>query len=120
MVEKNGPARYISEFLGTFILTIVVGCNTLTNAYAWGATSNACTLMVLIYAFGDVSGGHFNPAVSIANFISLRLSFGEMLIYIMVQLLGAALGTMAYSFMFFESFSVAPTPGFKWWQVSLA
>lgn len=120
MVESRGSARYTAEFLGTFLLTFAVGCNTLTNAYVWGATSNACTLMVLIYAFGDVSGGHFNPAVSIASFVSMRLSFGELMVYMLVQLLGAALGTTAYSLLFFQSFNIAPMAGFQWYQAALA
>merc|ERR1719424_1838996 len=112
--------RYLAEFLGTFLLTFAVGCNTLTNAYVWGATSNACTLMVLIYAFGDVSGAHFNPAVSIASFISMRLSFGELMVYMLVQLLGAALGTTTYSLLFYQSFNIAPMIGFQWYQAALA
>jgi aquaporin Z len=120
MVESRGSARYTAEFLGTFLLTFAVGCNTLTNAYVWGATSNACTLMVLIYAFGDVSGAHFNPAVSIASFVSQRLSFGELMVYMLVQLLGAALGTTAYSLLFYQSFNIAPMAGFQWYQAGLA
>lgn len=112
--------RYIAEFLGTFLLTFAVGCNTLTNSYVWGATSNACTLMVLIYAFGDVSGAHFNPAVSVACFASMRLSFGELLVYILVQLLGAALGCTTYSLLFYQSFNIAPMLGFQWYHAALA
>jgi len=120
MVESRGSARYIAEFLGTFLLTFAVGCNTLTNAYVWGATSNACTLMVLIYAFGDVSGAHFNPAVSIASFVSMRMTFGELMVYMLVQLLGAALGTTTYSLLFYQSFNIAPMLGFQWYQAALA
>lgn len=120
MVESRGSARYTAEFLGTFLLTFAVGCNTLSNAFVWGATSNACTLMVLIYAFGDVSGAHFNPAVSIASFVSMRLSFGELMVYMLVQLLGAALGTTAYSLLFYQSFNIAPMVGFHWYQAALA
>merc|ERR1719263_2274232 len=120
MAEEKAYARYTAEFLGTFLLTFAVGCNTLTNAYVWGATSNACTLMVLIYAFGDVSGAHFNPAVSIASFVSMRLSFGELMVYMLVQLLGAALGTTAYSLLFNQSFNIAPMVGFHWYQAALA
>jgi aquaporin Z len=117
---EKAPARYLAEFLGTFFLTFAVGCNTLTNSYVWGATSNACTLMVLIYAFGDVSGAHFNPAVSIACFVSMRLSFGELMVYMLVQLFGAALGCMTYSLLFYQSFNIAPMLGFQWYQAAIA
>lgn len=120
-MESKESARYFAEFIGTFLLTFAVGCNTLTSAYVWGATSNACTLMVLIYAFADVSGAHFNPAVSIASFISMRgLKFGEMLVYILVQLLGAAAGCLCYSLLFYQSFNIAPMIGFSWYQAALA
>jgi aquaporin Z len=122
MVEARASARYIAEFIGTFLLTFAVGCNTLTNAYVWGATSNACTLMVLIYAFADCSGAHFNPAVSIALFITDpgRFGFGELMIYWLVQLLGAALGVITYSYLFYQSFNIAPMLGFAWYQAALA
>jgi len=119
-MEKRASSRYIAEFLGTFLLTFAVGCNTLTNSYVWGATSNACTLVALIYAFGDVSGGHFNPAVSIASFVSMRMSFGDLMVYMLVQLLGAALGTTTYSLLFYQSFNIAPMSGFAWYQAALA
>jgi aquaporin Z len=118
--EDRGYSRYIAEFIGTFILTIAVGCNTLNNAYIWGATSNACTLMVLIFAFGDVSGGHFNPAVTIAAFIAQGISMGEMMTYIFFQLLAAALGSVVYVCTFLQSFNIAPMPGFAWQQAALA
>jgi aquaporin Z len=120
-MESKGFPRYFAEFIGTFILTLSVGCNTLSGAYVWGATSNACTLMVLVYAFGDVSGAHFNPAVSIACYISQRgIRFGEMLVYILVQLFGAAAGCLCYSLLFYKSFNIAPMIGFNWFQAALA
>jgi aquaporin Z len=111
-------AKYLAEFIGTFFLTLVVGCNTLSNSYIWGATSCACTLMVLIYAFGPVSGGHFNPAVTVACFICNRIGFGEFLIYLLSQTLGALLGAATYAFLFMQSFNIAPMPGFSWDQAA--
>lgn len=120
MVEDRASARYFTEILGTFILTLAVGCNTLTENYVWGATSNACVLMALIFAFADVSGAHFNPAVSIASFISARMSLGELLIYMLCQVLGAALGATTYSLLFLQTFNIAPMLGFSWFQAALA
>merc|ERR1719265_2986080 len=58
-------SQLISEFLGTFMLVLTVGLNVLGNSPA-GAFSIAASLMCMIYALGDVSGAHFNPAVTLA------------------------------------------------------
>merc|ERR1719321_2577510 len=55
----------LSEFLGTFMLVVTVGFNVLGGSKA-PAFSIAASLMCMIYALGNVSGAHFNPAVTIA------------------------------------------------------
>merc|ERR1719379_3102231 len=67
--EPSLASQLISEFLGTFMLVLTVGLNVLAKSPA-GAFSIAASLMCMIYALGDVSGAHFNPAVSLAIFIS--------------------------------------------------
>merc|ERR1719272_2444657 len=57
--------RLTSEFLGTFMLVLTVGLNVLGKSPA-GAFSIAAALTSMIYALGDVSGAHFNPAVTVA------------------------------------------------------
>jgi len=52
---EEGAAKYIAEFVGTFMLILTVGCNVLTGSPVWAVTSIACTLMVSIYALGGVS-----------------------------------------------------------------
>lgn len=63
--------QLLSEFLGVFILVLTVSCNILGGSEA-AAFSIACSLCAMIYALGDISGGHFNPAVSCAVFFSGR------------------------------------------------
>merc|ERR1719253_2391036 len=85
-----------SEFLGTFILVLTVGLTVLTGATT-GAFSIAAALMCMIYALGDVSGAHFNPAVTLAIFVSKlkpgdRPSTGkEVGQYMLAQILGGIL-----------------------------
>lgn len=74
--------KYITEFIGTFFLVLAVGLT--GNPLAIGAA-----LMVMIYAGGHISGGHYNPAVTLAILIRGRISTGEAMIYMGSQLAGA-------------------------------
>ncbi|USG03248.1 MIP/aquaporin family protein [Latilactobacillus sakei] len=83
--------RYAAEFIGTFMLVflgtgavVVAKADTLTIGLAFGLT-----VTVMAYAFGGVSGGHFNPAVSIAMMINKRLEAKDGVFYIVAQFLGA-------------------------------
>merc|ERR1719424_1656797 len=62
-------SRLVSEFIGTYFLVLTVGLNVLGNSPA-GAFSIAAALMCMIYALGDISGAHFNPAVTVAILVS--------------------------------------------------
>lgn len=120
MVESSRIARYTAEFVGTFLLAFVVGCTTITDKYVWGPTACAATLAALVYMFGDVSGGHFNPAVSIAAFISQRMTLDDLAIYSLVQVLGAMFATMCYNLLFWHNFNIGPHPGVTWLQAGVA
>mmetsp|Transcript_18108 Transcript_18108/g.30569 ORF Transcript_18108/g.30569 Transcript_18108/m.30569 type:complete len:457 (+) Transcript_18108:65-1435(+) len=85
-----------SEFIGTFILVLTVTMNILASSPA-GALSIACSLSAMIYALGDVSGGHFNPAVSCAVFCSGRdktFTVRKALLYAVVQIIGGSVATL--------------------------
>lgn len=83
--------KYTAEFLGTFMLvflgtgavTIAAG-STLTIGLAFGLA-----ITVSAYAFGGISGGHFNPAVTTAMLINRRISGKDALWYVVAQVLGA-------------------------------
>jgi aquaporin Z len=92
--------KYIAEFLGTFILVFV---GTGSVVYSAATTSSPLTialafglaLAVAIYAFGNISGGHFNPAVSLSMAIQKRLTWIEFIGYVIAQLLGAIVASAA-------------------------
>eukprot|EP00933_Yihiella_yeosuensis_P022650 TRINITY_DN17804_c0_g1_i1.p1 TRINITY_DN17804_c0_g1~~TRINITY_DN17804_c0_g1_i1.p1 ORF type:complete len:499 (-),score=87.70 TRINITY_DN17804_c0_g1_i1:95-1591(-) len=77
------------EFLGTFLLALTVGLNLgmKSSATAWSA---AAALMCMVYSLGDVSGGHFNPAVTTAVVLAGRgkCSLSRGLSYWAAQLTG--------------------------------
>jgi len=57
----------------------------------WAPIAIGSALAVMVFAGGHVSGGHYNPAVSLAVFLRNKISFENMLIYWIVQLAGAIL-----------------------------
>ena len=103
--------KYISEFIGTFALifcgTGAMVVNEVTNgvdlthigvAITWGLI-----VMAMIYAFGEISGAHFNPAVTISFAYAKKFSWKEVPKYIIAQLLGALLGSVLLWILFPES-----------------
>ena len=73
--------KYVVEFLGTMFLVYVIFAT--GNALAIGAA-----LAIGIILGGSISGGHFNPAVSVAMTAAGKLSNSELLPYILSQVLG--------------------------------
>jgi aquaporin Z len=79
----------LGEFLGTFLFLISILAT--GNVLAIGAT-----LTLVIYLLSKVSGGHVNPAVSLAFFLKGTLTNTEFLGYVIVQLLGATAAYFSY------------------------
>ena len=87
--------KYLAEALGTFAL-VGVGMFAIVSASAGdslGIVSIALgfglALLIGLYAFSEVSGGHFNPAVSLAMFLDRRLTLDGLIGYVVAQLAGA-------------------------------
>jgi aquaporin Z len=125
---EGGEAHYInnalvSEFTGTFMLVLTVGLNVLGKSVA-GAFSIAACLMAMIFATGDVSGGHFNPAVTFAIFMSNMdpdLDCERVRAYVIAQLCGGVMAAFQYAFVFHgHSFPLGPGEGYDWFQVAIA
>lgn len=102
--------KYISEFIGTFSLvfcgTGAMTIDEVTNgevthvgiAITWGLI-----VMAMIYAFGETSGAHFNPAVTIAFAYAKKFAWKEVPKYIVAQILGAFLASFILLFLFPDS-----------------
>ncbi|MEL6589283.1 MAG: aquaporin [Bacteroidota bacterium] len=92
--------KYLVEFIGTFlfVLVIVVAVN---NGAAGGfaALAIGATLMVVVYAGGHISGGHYNPAVTLAVFMRGKCEGKDVLPYILSQILGAALAALTGAYL---------------------
>lgn len=93
----------VAEFIGTFALIFLgAGAVTLVNAGVGGslvtiALAHGLTIMIFAYAFGDVSGSHINPAVTIGLYIGGALDGRKVVPYIVAQLLGAILAGFVLS-----------------------
>lgn len=92
MADRNAAVRkYLTEMIGTFVfmfavIGIVLGGSECVAATALGI---GAVLMVMVYASGHISGGHLNPAVSIAAYLRGALPLGDLGPYIVAQLVGA-------------------------------
>lgn len=79
--------KYIAEFIGTFFLVLTVGCTVIPSAAGViPALAIGAVLMVMIFAGGHISGGHFNPAVTFAIFIRGRLELKDVIPYWVAQI----------------------------------
>ncbi len=88
--------KYIAEFVGTMMLTLLAcGVAVMTDANII-ATSLAFGLVIVTaaYSIGNVSGCHINPAVSFGMFIAGKMRIDECCKYIVAQILGAILGSV--------------------------
>jgi len=109
MKLKEQMKIYLSEYIGTaFLLMIVVGSGimgqSLTDNNALVLLANTIAtgagLTVLIWMFGNVSGAHFNPAVSMIMYANNELKAKELGGYCLFQVSGAITGTLLANYMF--------------------
>lgn len=88
--------KYLVEFIGTFFLVFTIGMTVLApGARDMAPIAIGCALMVMIYAGGHVSGGHFNPAVTLAVFLRGKCPAGDVVPYMGAQLAGATVAALA-------------------------
>lgn len=100
MVWSTGQ-KYLAEFVGTLGLLLSVGgaaVFTLSGGFDPStrvllvSLSVGFGLIAMIYAFGDISGAHLNPAVTIAAWVAGRFPARQVVPYILAQLAGAVFG----------------------------
>ncbi len=99
--------KYLAELLGTFALVFCGTGAIIINQETSGAVSHvgiAITfgfiVMSMIYTFGNISGAHLNPAVTIAFTLSGRFPPKELLPYIISQIVGALLASVVLHYLF--------------------
>ena len=106
--------KYITEFIGTFFLVLTIGCTGIgAGAGVIAPLAIGAALMVMIYAGGHISGGHYNPAVTLAVWIRGRVKGIDVIPYIVAQLLAALAAAVVVKFLRagVEVTTIAPAVG---------
>lgn len=96
--------KVIAEFVGTFVFLLAVA-GASTSGSTLKQISLALALGLMILTLGGISGGHFNPAVSIFFFAKKELSFGGLVSYIVAQLSGAFAGVYTGLYLWQQTIS---------------
>lgn len=103
MSNRIAP-KLLAEFIGTFALIFigagaaaVVGDGVGLPGIAAIAFAHGLTIMVFAFAYGSVSGGHMNPAVTVGVLVAGAMGVGEAIGYIVSQLVGGVAGALFLS-----------------------
>ncbi|CAE7299535.1 NIP1-1 [Symbiodinium pilosum] len=108
--------RLISEIIGTFALVVTVGLSVLAKTPMAVVSIGGC-LASMVYALGDVSGAHFNPAVTVAVLLSghdAEMTPKRAVHYMLSQLLSCILAGWCFCLLYSgNSFVLGPGPGFS-------
>lgn len=99
--------KYVAEIIGTFAIVFCATGAIIINAQTNGSISHVgmaitsgLIVMAMIYTLGDISGAHFNPAVTIAFTIARKFKLKQVLPYICGQLVGAFLASAVLRYLF--------------------
>ena len=84
--------KYLTEFVGTFFLVLIIGLSKNPLAIGFGLT-------ILVYMGAHISGAHYNPAVSLAMLLRKEITISDFIKYISSQVLGASLAAYVVSIM---------------------
>jgi aquaporin Z len=91
--------KWIVEFIGTFFLVYVIGCVSLQDHVLLAPLAIGASLMVMIFAGGHISGAHYNPAVTLGVWIRGACSTLEASFYLVAQVIGAIVASLAAMFL---------------------
>jgi aquaporin Z len=87
--------KYIVEFIGTFFLVLTIGCTGIgAGAGVIAPLAIGAALMVMVFAGGHISGGHYNPAVTLGVLIRGKVKPVDVVPYWIAQFVGAAVAAL--------------------------
>jgi aquaporin Z len=87
--------KYIAEFIGTFFLVLTIGCTGIgAGSGVIAPLAIGAALMVMVFAGGHISGGHYNPAVTLGVLIRGKVKSTDVVPYWVAQFVAAALAAV--------------------------
>ncbi len=108
-----------AEFVGTFVLvtgtcgaalfSAPAGAGLMAPAFAIGLS-----VLIMAYAVGHISGGHFNPAVTVGLIAAGRFDSGNAIGYVAAQVAGGILAALIFQFILNGALATGPTAATKW------
>src|SRR5678816_311499 len=99
--------NYLTEFIGTFFLVLTIGL-TVLNGTTLAPLAIGSSLMIMVYMGGHVSGGHYNPAVSLAVLLRGKMTPVEFAMYAISQCIGAIVAALVVYALVGKTFAPAP------------
>ena len=103
--------KYLVEFIGTFFLVLVVGlCVVSPGAGVMAPLAIGTTLMVMVYAGGHISGGHYNPAVTLAVWMRGKCDKSDVPGYMIAQFIAAIVAASLVGYLKQGSLITALSP----------
>lgn len=90
--------KYLTEFIGTFFLVLTIGCAAGSGA-PLAPVAIGAVLMTMIFAGGHVSGGHYNPAVTLGVTMRGRCTLADAIPYMVAQAAAAIAAAVAVKFL---------------------
>ena len=92
--------KYLTELIGTFFLVLTVGCTVVGGgAGVIPPLAIGSALMIMVFAGGHISGGHYNPAVTLGVWIRGKCSTLDVVPYMLAQVAGAVLAAAAVKYL---------------------
>ena len=104
--------NYLIEFIGTMFLVLTIGL-------AGDPIAIGVVLMVMVYMGGHISGGHYNPAVTLAVWMRGKLNASQVPGYMAAQILGALVAALIYYLINNNTFAPTPGAGVAAWKAIL-
>src|ERR1700687_3491238 len=92
--------KYLAEPIRTFFLVLTIGCTVIGHEVgAVAPLAIGSALMVMVFAGGHISGGHFNPAVTLGVWLRGKCETKDVVPYMIFQVVGAVLAGLVVKFL---------------------
>lgn len=101
----------LTEFVGTFLFVFTIAL-AVAHAGAVAPLAIGAALMCVVYMGGHISGGHYNPAVTLAVLLRGKIAGGDALRYVVAQIAGAVVAALAANAVTGSPFVAAPAAAF--------